>query len=517
MGLLLQSALDQPQQQSQQGGIDPSLLAQIMALGSVDQRHRLLQQQMDMAGQTAQGSTVDYSHGKGTPLLLAGLANMISSGVGGYQQGKAMAGQQGLIDQQNKGRGAFGQAWDAANRPVQAPPDSLAAPGFDAASQEQQRQGSLSSLRNMAMLSGDSTLSGAVKAGPQMALEDQRLASGNIGMEQERQKVAAGQRLAESETDPATTLLRRALAKKYAPDQAQAIDSAPGGAINAVLSNLEKFSATQETANARRESAREYAASRADVARIMAAGGNTRAAITATGAVPGAPGASAQPVDPNALEPLPPAGKLADHYTKLAEKFQKDMDAASASSRTQFGQTANVVFRGSRNLALLNQKNPDGTQRQLTLPEWQEVSGGLMAMQTGGVPTERMMQEGLPRDIKGNVASIMSWLTSSPNAPDRQAWIDRFTSNVNREEDTAKKTQREAQLSRLPSNSEFFSRYPNRAKLAAGGFGIGPEMVDLVRSGQQPTAAPSAAPAATRKSVGGKTYEQRPDGWYEVQ
>ena len=502
MALMLQSALDTPQQ-PQQGGIDPTLLAQIMGLGSVDQRHRLLQQQIDMGGQTAQGSQVDYSHGKGTPLLLSGLANLLSAGVGGYQQGKAQGGMRGLIDEQNAGRTAAAGSMLSA-----APPDLRSVLMASDANMPQAASDAQEAIRGqrssglMGLLSGDPQLAGAGKSLYGEAEKGQATMLGmpqeRIGLAEGQQKVAAGERLAASETDPATTTLRRALAKKYAPDQAESIDTAPGGALNTVLPNLEKFAATKETADARREAAKESAAARADVARIMAAGGRDRAIITTTGQAPGAPG---QPVDPAALEAIPPAGKLADNYRKLADGFKKDMDAASASSRSAFGQTANVVFRGARNLAILNQKNADGSQRQLTLPEWQEVTGGLISMQTGGAPTQEMMKEGLPHDVEGSAAGIMSWLTSNPHAPDRQAWIDRFTSNVNREEETAKKFQRDTQMQRVPSHSQFFSQYPNRAKLAAGGYGIEPSIIDQVRAGSFKPDAPASVPAA-----GGATH-----------
>jgi hypothetical protein len=443
----------QPTDQQQ---IDPTLLAQLMGLGSVDQRHKLLQQQLERGDALSAGAPIDYSRGKGTPLLLAGLANLVSSGVGGYQAGKAMAGERGLVDEVGKTRAAFGSELSRLLQPTQAPPDMIAAPGMDQASQDAKRQGLLSTLRSAGLMSGDPTITGALTRGPQLALEDQR--------------VAAGQREAEAATSPATGTALRQLATKYGAN-------IPEGTPNAAAEKIANLAEKGYTADQQR-------LSRADVARIVAEGGKQKAIITATGTVPGAQ--SSAPVDPNALEVIPPSGKVADNYRKLAEKFQKDMDAAAASSRSAFGETAKVVFRGARNLAILNQKNPDGSQRQLTLPEWQEVTGGLIAMQTGGVPTERMMKEGLPNDVNGSAAGIMSWLTSSPHAPDRQAWIERFLANINREEETAKKYQRDVQMQRLPSNSEFFSKYPNRAKLAAHAYDIGPELIDQIRNGQSP-------------------------------
>lgn len=86
------------------------LLQQLMSLGSVDQRHKLLQSQFDMGGQLAQGAPVDYAHGKGTPLLLAGLANLVSAGLGGYQQGKATGGLRDLVTQTDAARTAGARA-----------------------------------------------------------------------------------------------------------------------------------------------------------------------------------------------------------------------------------------------------------------------------------------------------------------------------------------------------------------------------------------------------------------------
>ena len=209
------------------------------------------------------------------------------------------------------------------------------------------------------------------------------------------------------------------------------------------------------------------------------------------------------------LEPIPPAGKLRENYTKESAALQTDLDSAKASSRSAFGQSANVVFRGARNMALLNQKNPDGTQRQLTIPEWQEVAGGLIAMQTGGVPTQEMMRHGLPSDIKGDAASIMSWLTSSPQAPDRQAWIDRFVSNIQREEETSKTFQRNTQLQRLPGHSQFMGQYPNRAKQMISAYGLDPSLVDQINSNKYDVNAASKPPATAPASGGVQMVKTR--------
>lgn len=183
-------------------------------------------------------------------------------------------------------------------------------------------------------------------------------------------------------------------------------------------------------------------------------------------------------------EPLPAAGPLAKAYETSMTAFKKDMDAAAASSRSAFGSSANIIFRGARVLPLLKQVDPKtGQPRQLTTQEWQDVNAALLSMQTGGVPAQQMMNEGLPTDIQGNAAKLMSWLTSKPHEPDRQEWIDRFLNNLKREEEAAKTFQRETRLERLASYSQEFGRYPNRFKIAAKPYGIDPSLIDQVASG----------------------------------
>jgi hypothetical protein len=144
---------------------DPNgLAAQLMGLGSIDQRHKLLEQQYGDWGHLAQGAPIDYSKGKGTPLLLAGLANLVSAGVGGYQQGKTMQGLRSLVDE---GTTARKSAIDAATS--YAPPDVTSlSTASDAAypAKAAEAQNSVGAGRRLAMAlaaSGDPSLAAVGK------------------------------------------------------------------------------------------------------------------------------------------------------------------------------------------------------------------------------------------------------------------------------------------------------------------------------------------------------------------
>lgn len=226
----------------------PSQLAQILQLGSVDQRHKLLQQQFDQAGQLAQGAHVDYAHGKGTPLALAGLANLFSAGLGGYQEGKAMGGLRDLIGQQDTGRAAAANQILSAKPPdlssvLTAGPDAL--PGATQAAQTAiagQRQSGL-----MALLSGDPAIS---KAGASVYGDADKGMETMLGMPQARNQLASGgvdlasklrgQKVAES---PVVASAGVRLAKKFGislPDDTSAAET------EAILPLAEKAQAAQK-------------------------------------------------------------------------------------------------------------------------------------------------------------------------------------------------------------------------------------------------------------------------------
>lgn len=176
-------------------GIDPQLLQRLMGLGTVDQRYKFLQQQADQGAQLAQGAPVDYRHGKAAPQLLSGLVNLVSAGVGGYQQGQARSGQSGLAGEAAGTRSAFAKALMDASQPAAqpgqtgAPPELLAAPDY-AASQETKQKGLRDALINAGLVSGDSAIKGTIEAGPRLAMEQQNLETGKLRQAMEKQKLA---------------------------------------------------------------------------------------------------------------------------------------------------------------------------------------------------------------------------------------------------------------------------------------------------------------------------------------
>lgn len=431
--------------------MDP-LLQQIMQGGSLDEQLGMLAPNLRFAQslmqpQSAPGATVGRTYVAASPF--EHLANALRPIIGQRMLQDVQGKEQALLDKRGQARSAFANALSDAQQPVQAPqgmtpaqqldtsvlapPDTQLAPRMDQQQAEEGRGARLLQLRNAGMLSTDPEIQNFAQRSGAMELQQEGIKKTRLEQQLE------------------------ALKLKNEGPQAEL-----GGVTPSVFELLTK---------------------RAGVPKVLV-NQVTGAVVDAHTGKTISGGPAQTPASPDTLEPLPPPGsKAGNAYQKMIDSFKKDMDAAAASSRSAFGQSANVVFRGARNLALLNQKNPDGSQKQLTLPEWQEVTAGLIAMQTGGVPTEGMLREGLPKDVQGDAAGIMSWLTSDPHAPDRQKWIERFTANVNREDEAAKKYQRSVQMQRLPSYSQFFGMYPNRAKLAGAGYGIAPELIDQIRSG----------------------------------
>ena len=207
-------------------------------------------------------------------------------------------------------------------------------------------------------------------------------------------------------------------------------------------------------------------------------------------------------------EPVPPPGtKFGDAYNKLATEFRHDMDAAKAKGGA-FAQAGQSLAAVQRLVPLLSAKNPDGSPRQLTSVEWNEVATQFQRLLMGGVPrAQQLIEETKPKSLKGDIGQFWSWFTSAPYAPDQQEWIDRFMSNINREHQVALNQVHNEQLKTLPTHGAYFNMFPNRAKQDALSL-IGkdaPKYVDQVRKG---TYRPPAEEAGTSS---GQSSSSKPD------
>lgn len=298
MPMMLQDLIDQIQQgvpQAPMPGEQPqgltASLTPLVQLGSVDQRHKLLQQQYNQWGQVAAGAPIDFTKGKGAPLALAGIANLVSAGLGGWQQGKAMAGEQGLLDKQDKLRG---DAADAVQRaPMSDLQAALMASPEDAPAKMQAAQdatGQRSKLGMLLGMSGDPQLAGTGKT---LAGEADKDRETMLGMPQARQQLAAGdvknqsagvslkeaieklrreKAAAAALEDPATVAAYRASVGKMMPGID--LSAVPVQALQTFAPLAEKFFAAKAAADAKKEIATGNQTSKMDIEKLkLGAGG----------------------------------------------------------------------------------------------------------------------------------------------------------------------------------------------------------------------------------------------------
>lgn len=501
MPMMLQDLMDQVQQpggmpQATPGAPPPGLLAQLMQLGSIDQRHKLLQGQFDQAGQTAAGAPVDYSRGKGGPLALAGLANLLSAGLGGYQQGKATGGLRDLVHEQDAGRTAAAGQMLSAPTPnlsslmTASPADMPAAASAAQGAIQGQRQSGL-----MAALTGDPQLAGAGKLlyGDADKAQDtmlsmpkarQELAGGDQQLQSGAADLAAKLRGASTATSPVVANAGAALLKKMG---FSVPDSASAGEIAAIIPEAQKQYAEDTK--------------RLEVGKFGVNPVSGRIFNTRTGAEDGG-----GPGDPTTDK----------RFTKMQQDMAKDLDPNLSRSGTLKGnqERANAAQR----LLTLAVDPLTGGAANLTPQQMTEISGSLATLIGGGSSGEGTRHELTPYTGGRSLAELTQWLTNAPQGTGQQAFVKQMIDTAKREQGTASQAIRQAQTQRLSSHLQYLQMFPDAAKAQLQSYGIDPADVDFKTGQYTPKAnAPQGAGGApARKVVGGKTYEKRPDGWYEV-
>jgi hypothetical protein len=120
------------------------------------------------------------------------ISNLVRQLVGGYQMGQA---RQGVSDLSNKilgQRKEYADSLDQASQPVQAPPDMLAAPGFDQASQDAAQGQKRSALLRQGLLSGDPAISSYATQAPKIAVEQEQARKAKIASDAMESPQATG-------------------------------------------------------------------------------------------------------------------------------------------------------------------------------------------------------------------------------------------------------------------------------------------------------------------------------------
>lgn len=458
-------------------------LMPLMQLGSVDQRHKLLQQQYDQAGQTAAGAPIDYSKGKGAPLALAGLVNLVSAGLGGYQQGKATGGLRDLVTQQDAGRTAAAQAVQAA--PMSDLQSALMASPTDAPAKLQAAQdatGQRSKLGMLLGMTGDPQLAGM---GKQLASEAGQDRETLYNMPQARQQLAGGDiknqegqaslqgalekvRRAKADQDalenPATVAAMRSTAGKLVPGID--VSDVPPAALQHLIPLLEKVYAAKEAASARRDIATGNQNNKVNVAKIN------------QGVVPGDDDGN-----PSAL-----GGKM---LQKRLDELQKDLDA-NGGRAGEMGKNQARVGAANRVLTLALDEN--GQPRNLTpqqMPELAQSVASLIA--NGGTSAQAQIEHLTPHTITGDINAKIQYLMNQPTGAGQQSFVANMAELAKREQTVAQQAMSKSRLQRLGRHAQLIKSNPDDVApiLTDYGIEIGADGKPTLAGQPAPTEAPA--------------------------
>ena len=167
------------------------------------------------------------------------------------------------------------------------------------------------------------------------------------------------------------------------------------------------------------------------------------------------------------------------------EKFAGKMNAATASSRSLLGRTANSMNQADRVQALIDQtKNQPGGASPQQLYELARAQDALIS---GGSGTVSGTAHLVPSTALQSYANFQQWLTNSPQGANTQAFTSRIEDTVKRERNVAQQAQQKALNQMAPGFSHLKEKDPARYQ----------SIMDSVV--QQPEASPQAsAPDASR-------------------
>lgn len=393
--------------------------------GLNDQQGQLDQQLADLLTRRRAYRPAEHTTGLGALL----------GGIGDYraqkrfqEQENALRGQRQDVSGKLAGsRGVLADAFTSASQPVQAPPDMIAAPGFDQASQERDQQQRLQQLQTAAMLSGDPTMTQYAQHQPQMAMQQEQLRKTQEGRE--------------AVTNPAGAALLRAVAGRFAPGVD--VSSAPPQVLNQMMPTLEKGFAATESAQTRREAAQQSA----DLRKAMLGLQNQRFEAT-TGLKEDQFKAKRMGQLTDALNPFIRKGGLAN-YTQGINRAQK-LDALLVDPAT--GQP----------------------KKLLTPQDMTETAIALQQLVANGHASQSEVDQLVPKSIGADAARGLQYFTGKPWDSGQQAWALRMLHTAHREADVNRGSILQALKQQLPQFGDIRSKYGSDYESTLKGAGINP-------------------------------------------
>jgi hypothetical protein len=470
---------------------ESDLLSQLAQLGSDRSAHAAAaaalesRPAVDAAGDGAgpQRREVPTSRPRRSSTWANALRQIVGAKIAGSAQaeraGAGRPARQGYAKRLRRGHGSGGRA-DADVAAPGAPSGFVGppTPGNDSGSVESEAAGA-PCLRcsSAGLMSGDPAIRNSVEAGPKMALEDQKLAEGRLTL-------ASEQRAADAETNPQKALALRQLATQYGLNIPE---GTPAGTISAILGpvakkyeedtkrlQVPKFVPAGQFPGSLDSRTNKYTPYASPDGSPVTDVHETRERKKARAALNIGPdlepsddlinkvqAGEADPSSPGMKAPLEKLGKLNSAAAGFADVAQRLKDFL--------------------------QKHPHGEFAGSDATEAEAIAQDLRALYMENLNMQTLRASDIP---------ILNKVIADPTTLGNIFKSSTGMMDLNRQLDTAVNLAKQRSLSQ------------------AGSLGYQPTKTGRYANFQQRTDQTAAAPE--RKTLGGKTYEKRPDGWYEV-
>lgn len=397
--------------------MDPAILQQIMGGATQMEEQRQRDQELaDLIARRKQASAQPYSSPTGQ--LLGSIGDIIM----GRKESGLRQQHLDLANQIAGKRAQWGGDFMEAQQPVQAPPDMLAAPGFDQAAQEKQRQQKLAGLKMQGMLSGDPLISGYLQHAPGMELQD-------MNLQKAREEMAA-------KNSPAAGIATRTLMKKFGFDLPE---GTPPATLEHLLPTAEKGYAADQTAQTRREAAQQSA----DLRKAMLQLQGQRFEVT--------------------------SGLREDQFKtkRLKELTDAINPLLPKSGLKNYSDTINRAQK----LAAIIDKPVDG---KLTPQDMYEATIALQQMVAQGHASQSEVEHLAPAGLSADAARAMQYFTSKPWDAGQQAWASRILHSAQREADVNRSSILQNLKQKIPQFGDVRQKYAPDYESILKGAGLNP-------------------------------------------
>lgn len=181
-----------------------------------------------------------------------------------------------------------------------------------------------------------------------------------------------------------------------------------------------------------------------------------------------------------------PGGVKPEVLDRWTKDFQKDMNLYAQRS-TSMGMITGTSLRASKLLTLVDAI----PKRNLTGPEMTELGTGMAGLLTGQNRVNfEMVKDLVPQSAQGSINDVISWLTNDPKGRDQQAFVDRLTNTIQREQDLSTQQMHELRRSTIAAHRSLYNADPSRMYQVGNSNGLSSKDIDGSFAPLDPNAPP---------------------------